>query len=103
MSARVYSVPHQIEGRRKDLLEWKSIELSYELSFTCESNVNIYKSSQHPILARENRGHPGNFQNKSVSSAFKGFSWPNWRGEEDLLWEGRGPHYEIIPKSIWFL
>ena len=30
MSAQVYSVPDQTEGRRKALLEWKSIDLSYE-------------------------------------------------------------------------
>ena len=32
--------------------------------------VNYYKSVHHPIPTRENREHPGNFQNKSVSSAF---------------------------------
>ena len=30
MSAQVHSVPDQTEGRRKALLEWKSIDLSYE-------------------------------------------------------------------------
>ena len=28
--------------------------------------VNYYKSAHHPIPTRENREHPGNFQNKSV-------------------------------------
>ena len=70
MSAQVYSVPGQTEGRRKAFLEWKSIDLSYELSLTCGGNVNYYKSVHHPIPTRENREHPGNFQNKSVSSAF---------------------------------
>ena len=70
MSAQVYSVPGQTEGRRKVLLEWKSIGLSYELSLTCEGNVNYYKSVHHPIPTHENREHPGNFQNKSVSSVF---------------------------------
>ena len=70
MSAQVYSVPGQIEGRRKALLEWKSIDLSYELSLTCGGNVNYYKSIHHPIPTRENKEHPGDFQNKSVSSAF---------------------------------
>ena len=35
MSAQVYSVPDQIEGRAKAFLEWKSIDLSYNLSLTC--------------------------------------------------------------------
>ena len=70
MSAQVYSVPGQTEGRRKALLGWKSIDLSYELSLTCGSNVNNYKSVHHPIPTHENREHSGNFQNKSVSSAF---------------------------------
>ena len=49
MSAQVYSVPGQTEGRRKAFLEWKSIDLSYELSLTCGGNVNYYKSVHHPI------------------------------------------------------
>ena len=57
-------------GTRKTFFEWKSIDLSYELSLTCGVNVNYYKSVHHPIPTRENREHPGNFQNKSVSSAF---------------------------------
>ena len=70
MSAHVYSVPGQTEGRRKAFLEWKSIGLSYELSLTYGGNVNYYKSVHHPISTRENREHPSNFQNKSVSSTF---------------------------------
>ena len=72
MSAQEYSAPGQTEGRMKTFLEWKSIDLSHELSLTCWGNVNYYKSVHHPISARENRGHPGNYQNKSLSSAF---SW----------------------------
>ena len=34
MSAQVYSVPDQTEGRRKVSLEWESIDLSHELSLT---------------------------------------------------------------------
>ena len=71
MSAQVYSVPGQTEGRREAFLEWKSIDLSYELSFTCGGNVNYYKSVHHPVSTCENREHPSNFQNKSVNSAFK--------------------------------
>ena len=87
MSAQVYSVPGQTEGRRKALLGWKSIDLSYELSLTCGSNVNNHKSVHHPIPTRENREHSGNFQNKSVSSAF------NWKSRYILFLaklKGRG-------------
>ena len=70
MNAQVYSVPSQNEGRRKPFLEWKSVNLPYELSLTCGGNVNYYKSVHHPIPAREKREHPGNFQNRSVSSTF---------------------------------
>ena len=49
MSAQVYSVPVQTEGRSKAFLEWKSIDLSHELSLTCGGNVNYYKSVHHPI------------------------------------------------------
>ena len=54
MSAQVYSVPDQTEGKRKAFLEWKSIDLSYEL---CGGNVKYYKSVHHPIPVRENREH----------------------------------------------
>ena len=70
MSAEVYSVPGQTEGRRTAFLERKSIDFSYELSLPRGSNINYYKSVHHSIPTRENREHPGNFQNKSVSSAF---------------------------------
>ena len=68
MSAQVYSVPGQTEGRRVAFLKWKSIDLSHELSLTCRVNVNYYISVHHPIPARENRDTLS--QNKSVSSAF---------------------------------
>ena len=70
MSAQVYSVPGQTEGRSKAFLKWKSIDVSNELSLTCGGNVNYYKSVHQPIPACENRGHPGNFQDESVSSVF---------------------------------
>ena len=70
MSAQVFSVPDQTEGRRKAFLEWKSIDLSYELSLTRGYNANYYKSVYHPVSTRENKEHPSNFQNKSVSSTF---------------------------------
>ena len=68
MSAQVYSFPGQTEGKRKAFLESKSIDLCYELSLASGVNVNYY--IHHPIPTLENREHPGNFQNKSVSSAF---------------------------------
>ena len=34
------------------------------------TSVNYYKSVHGPIPTREYREHPGNFQSKSVSSAF---------------------------------
>ena len=43
MSAQVYSVPAQTEGRRKAFLEWKSIDSSYELSVTCGIMLTIIK------------------------------------------------------------
>ena len=49
MSAQVYSVPGQTEGRRKVFLEWTSIYLSSKLSLTCGGNVNYYKSVHHPV------------------------------------------------------
>ena len=70
MSAQLYSVPGQTEGRNKAFLEWKSIDLSYELSLTCGGNVDYCKSVHQPIPTCESREHPGNFQTKPVSSAF---------------------------------
>ena len=111
MSAQVYSVPGQTEGRRKALLEWKSIDLSYELSLTCGGNVNYYKSVHHPIPTRENRKHHGNCQNKSVSSAFNWVSRcilflakPKGRGRSFLegprrggtLWDYSQKHLVVI-------
>ena len=100
MSAQVFSVPGQTDGRRKAFLEWKSLDLSYELSLTCRDNVNYYKSVPHPIPTCENKEHPGNFQNKSVSSAF------NWVSRYILFLtklkgsEGK-PRYKITHKSTW--
>ena len=70
MSAQVYSVTGQTEGRSKAFLEWKNMDLSYGLSLTCGGNVNYYKSVHDPVPTREKREHSGNFQNKPVSSAF---------------------------------
>ena len=69
MNAQVYSVPGQIDGRRKGVLEWKSMDLDYK-SLTCGGNVSYYKGVLHPIPTRGSREHPVIFQNKSVSSPF---------------------------------
>ena len=58
MSAQVYSVSGETEGRRKVFFEWG------------EGKVNYYKSVYRPIPTRGNKEQPGNFQNKSVSSPF---------------------------------
>ena len=70
MSVQVYSVPGQTEGRSKAFWEQKSIDLSHELSLKRGGNVNYYKGVHQTIPTRENKEHPGNFQNESVSSAF---------------------------------
>ena len=48
--------------------------LTISKMFKFLSNLAIweydYKKVYQPILTRENREHPDNFQNKSVSSAF---------------------------------
>ena len=49
MSAQVYFVSGQTEGRRKAFWEWISIDLSSKLSLTCGGSVNYYKSVHHPI------------------------------------------------------
>ena len=101
MSGQVYSVPGQTEGQRKAFFEWKSIDLSYEVSLTYGVCVKYYKSVHHPTPTRENREHPGNFQNKSVSSAF------NWVSRYILFLaklKGRGrPFLEGLRKgaTLW--
>ena len=50
MSAQVYSVPDQTDGRMRASLEWTIIYLSSKLSLTCKGNANYYKSFHHPIL-----------------------------------------------------
>ena len=73
MSAQVYSVPVQTEGKSKTFLEQKSIDLSQDLSLACGGNVNYYKNVYQPSPTHEKREHPGNFKNESVSSAFNVF------------------------------
>ena len=49
MSAQIYSVPGQTEGRRKAFLEWTNIGLSSKSSVMCRGNNNYYKSVYHII------------------------------------------------------
>ena len=48
----------------------KNIDIFHELSLICGGNFNYYKSAHQHVSTREDRKHTGNFQNKSVSSAF---------------------------------
>ena len=62
-------MPSEVRG--KAFLKWTSRDLSSKLSLTYEGNLNYYKSVHHPIPTLPvNRGHSGNFQNKSVNSNF---------------------------------
>ena len=49
MSALVYSLPGQTEGRRKVFLERASKDLFSKLSLTYGGNVNHYKSVHYPL------------------------------------------------------
>ena len=51
---------------------WNGKPQTYPMNFslTCGGNNSYYKSVHQPIPIRENKEHPGNFQNKSVSSTF---------------------------------
>ena len=70
MKAQVYSVPGQTEGKKEGLFWMEKHTLILWTISSCGVNVNYYKSVHHPFPTCENRKHPGNFQNKSVSSAF---------------------------------
>ena len=105
---QVYSVPGQTQRKKKAFFEWENVDLSYELSFTCGVIVNYYKCVHHPIPNCENREHPGNLQNKSVSSAFNLVSryilfLAKLRGKAGLSWRVQKgePHCEITHKSTW--
>ena len=63
MSAWLYSVLVQTEGKGKFFVEWATIYLSPKLSLTHGGNVNFYKSIHYFIPNLY-------FQNKSVSSPF---------------------------------
>ena len=108
MSAQLYYVLGQTEGRRKPFLEWTGIDLYSELSFAYGGNVNYCKSAHHhiPTLTVGIRNTMTIFKTSHwalLSFECTGifFSWPNWREEKGLFWrvqEG-GPHCEINPKS----
>ena len=71
MSAKVYYVPGQTEGRRKAFLVWESIDLSSKLSLNVGVMLTITKLFIILFLfACGNREHPGNFNSLSFSSPF---------------------------------
>ena len=95
-------------------MEWKSINLSSKLSLTCGGNASYCKSVHHPIPTGEKREHPGNFQNKSVSSSFmrvsryilffaklKGRGVPFLKGARrgSTLWDYPQEHLVVISVS----
>ena len=49
MSAQVYSVPGQTEGRGKAFLEWTSIDSPLNYLLHVGGNINCYKSVHYPI------------------------------------------------------
>ena len=90
MSAQVYSVPGQTEGRKKAFLKWASIDVSSKLSLACGGYVNYYKSAHHSSPARGDREYPGNSQSKLVNSPF------NWMSRYILFLaklKGRGRNF----------
>ena len=102
MSARVYSIPGQTEGRRKVYLEWTSTDLSSKLSLTTHVGLKSTIIKVFIIL------FPGNFQNKSVSSPFSRVSRyvlflvkAKGRGRSFRRVREEGPHCEITLKSTW--
>ena len=78
------------------------------LSYTGEGNRNYYKSVHHLTPTRKNRDHPGNLQNKSVSSLLSvkcsGIfsSYPDWREEEGFFRRvQKGGHIvRLMPKAL---
>ena len=91
MSAQVYSVPGQTEGRKKAFLEWVG------------GNVDYYKVFIILFLLEEIGNKLAIF--KRNQRALISIKCPNWRGEEDLFWgvQEEGPHYEITPKSTFVI
>ena len=91
MNSQVYFVPGQTERIRKTFLRWKSIELSLNYLLHVRVMLTIIKCSPSYSYS-ENREHPGNFQNKSVTSPFN-------RVSRYILFsaklKGRGRH------SVW--
>ena len=67
MSAQVYFVPGQTEGRSKTFLEWKSIDLSHELY---PLDVGVMLTIIKVLINLFLRERPANFQSESVSSSF---------------------------------
>ena len=70
IQSNIFKITKSFLHFEEGLFGMESIELSYKLSLTCGGNINYYKNVHHPIPTHGNREHPGNFQNKSLSSAF---------------------------------
>ena len=51
-------------------MEKHTVDLSSKLFLTCGGNDNYYKSVLYPIPTCGNKEHPGNLQNKLISSSF---------------------------------
>ena len=60
----------KLKGEVRPFWNGKAHTYPMNLCLTCGGNVNYCKSVHQPIPTRENKEHPGNFQNKSVSSTF---------------------------------
>ena len=100
MSAQEYSFLVKLKREWRPFWNGKKKDLSYELSLTCGDNVNYYKSFHHAIHTCENREHPGNFQNKSLSSAFSCVQVYSLLGQTEGC-KKRSLIVRLPPKSTW--
>ena len=69
----------KLKGEGRPFLEGASVDLSSKLSLSTlfvriENNLTVFKANQYILLLNK---CPGIFS-----------SWPDWRGEEGLFWEG---------------
>ena len=106
MSARVYSVPGQTEGRRRGLFGGK-------LSLTCEDNGNYYKSVNHPIptlplgirITQDIQGYPKQISKFSFQLSVQVCSLLSQsEGERKALFGGckkEGHIVRLLPESTW--
>ena len=90
----------KLKGERRPFWQWISIDLSSKLAL--KVLIIVF------LLTCTNREHPGNFQNKSVSSPsiespgmFS--SWPMWRGRKAFFGGCKKMGLIVIlpPKTTW--